>query len=93
MRHFDGSPNILETINRAEFDKHLDENNERRQNELQLREEEQARIEQLITRYELTLDEMEAALSSKDEPSIYPTLIRNRLQELAIKTAEMATSL
>ena len=57
-----------DTITREEFDKRLDESNERRRQELQKQEEEQARIEQLLAHYENTLDEIEAELCSNDEP-------------------------
>jgi hypothetical protein len=46
----------LKTITREEFDKRLDESNERRRNELQRREEEQAQAEQLLAHYEHALD-------------------------------------
>lgn len=82
-----------ETITRAEFDRHLDECNERRRKELQQSEAEQAQIEQLLTRYENTLDEIEAELRSENDPFAYPALIRKRLEELARKTTEVATSL
>jgi DNA-binding MarR family transcriptional regulator len=81
------------TITRAEFDKRLDESNERRCKELQQTEEDQARVEQLLTHYENTLDEIESELRSNDEPPSYPILLRKRLEELARKTAEVATSL
>jgi hypothetical protein len=84
---------IPDTISREEFDKRLDESNERQRRELQQRAEEQAQIEQLLTRYEHTLDEIEAELSANPEPLSYPTLIRTRLEELARKTAEVATTL
>jgi hypothetical protein len=82
-----------ETITREEFDRRLDECNEQRRKELQQSEAEQAQIEQLLTRYENTLDEIEAELRSEDEPLAYPALIRKRLEELARKTTEVATSL
>src|SRR5258708_38581468 len=82
-----------ETITREEFDKRVDESNARRRNELQQREEEQERVEQLLTRYEHTLDEIEAELRSRDEPPSYPARLRKRLEELARKTAEVAASL
>lgn len=82
-----------ETITREEFDKRLDEINERRRNELQQKEEEQARVEQLLLRYEHALDEIEAELGSSTESPSYPALLRKRLQELANKTAEVAASL
>ena len=84
---------IRETITREEFDKRLDDSNARRSRELKQKEEELARIEQLITRYENTLDEIEVELESNDEPLSYSAQLRKRLQELADKTAEVAMSL
>ena len=82
-----------ETISREEFDKRLDEFNERQARELRQAEDEQMRIEQLLKQYEHTLDEIEAKLRSNDEPPSRSMLLRKRLQELARKTAEMAASL
>ena len=84
---------IPDTISREEFDKRLDESNERQRTELQQRAEEQAQIEQLLTRYEHTLDEIEVELSTNDDSLSYPVLIRKRLEEPARKTIEVATTL
>lgn len=81
------------TISRAEFDKRLGDSIDRQHKELQQKEEEQARVEQLLTSYEHTLDEIEAELRSSDEPLAHPMLLRKRLEELARKTAEVATTL
>jgi len=81
------------TITPAEFDKRLDASNTKRQQELQQREEEQTRVEQLLTHYEQALDVIEAEFSSSEALPSYPTLLRTRLQELASKTAEIAASL
>jgi hypothetical protein len=70
----------------------LDDSNELRRNELQHGEEEQTQIEQLLLRYEHTLDEIEAELGSSGETPSYPALLPKRLQELANKTAEVAAS-
>lgn len=83
----------LETITREEFDRRLDACNERMRLELQQKEAELAQVEQLVTYYEQTLDEIETRLTSNDESSSYTTALRKRLQELAIKTTEMAASL
>lgn len=82
-----------ETISREEFDRRLVESNERWSAELQRRDAEQVRVERLLSGYENTLDEVEEALRSTDHPRSYPTLLRKRLEELARRTAEVATSL
>ena len=48
-----------ETITREEFDRRLDDFNERRGQELQQIEAKQRQVEALLTRYEQTLDEIE----------------------------------
>lgn len=86
----------LDMITREEFDRRLDAYNERMQLEVQQKETELAQLEQLLTYYEQALDEVEARLNAKpeaEEPFSYPALLRKRLQELAIKTTEMAASL
>lgn len=83
----------LDTITREEFDRRLDAYNERMRRELLEKEAELAQVEQLLTQYENTLDEIEARLDSREELPPYPAVLRKRLQELAVKTAEMAASL
>jgi acetylglutamate synthase len=80
-------------ITREEFDKRLDESNEQHRTGLQQKEEEQARAEQLLLRYENTLDEVEAELRLKDDPLSHAALLRKRLEELARKTTDLATTL
>ena len=82
-----------ETITREEFDKRLDAVNEQRARELQAMEEQQAAVEQLLARYERSLDEIEARLEKTEEPVSPPAFLRRRLNELAEKTAALATSL
>ena len=82
-----------ETITLAEFNKRLDASNARRQQELDQREKEQARVELLLTQYECALDAIEAEQTAQDALPSYPALLRTRLQELASKTAEVAASL
>ena len=82
-----------ETITREEFDKRLDAVNERRARELQEMEEQQATVEQLLSRYERSLDEIEARLDDTEEPVSHSAFLRRRLKELAAKTAALATSL
>jgi len=82
-----------DSIARDEFDRRLDALNERRQNELQQREGEQDQIECMLGNYEHVLDEIEAKLRSGDDPNSYPARIRRRLEELAKRTAELASSL
>lgn len=55
----------LETITREEFDQLLDAHNEQMRLEVQQKEAELARVEQLLTYYETTLDEMEMRLNSE----------------------------
>jgi hypothetical protein len=83
----------LDTITREEFDRRLDAYNERMRLELQQKEAELAQVEQLLTQYENMLDEIEARSNSREETPSYPAVLRKRLQELAVKTAEMAASL
>lgn len=83
----------LDTITREEFDRRLDACNERMRVELHQKEAELAQVEQLLTYYEQTLDEIETRLDSQEEMPSYPAHLRNRLQELALKTTEMAASL
>jgi hypothetical protein len=82
-----------ETISREEFDLRLDSLNQQRNAELQQRDLEQIRIEELLARYEQTLDEIETAIEGKKEVPVYPVAIRKRLEELAARTAEMASLL
>ena len=82
-----------ETITLAEFNKRFDASNARRQQELDQREEEQARVELLLTQYECALDAIEAEQAAHDALPSYSALLRTRLQELANKTAEVAASL
>jgi len=61
--------------------------------EVEAKESKQNQIEQLLTHYEQTLDDIEARLHSDQYISIPLIAIRKRLQELAAKTTEMAASL
>lgn len=81
------------TISREEFDRRLAANNVRRQNELEANEAEQAQVEQLLAHYEGILDEVEATVLTQEDVFGASALLRTRLQELAIKTAEIAASL
>lgn len=83
----------LDTITREEFDRRLDAYNERMRLELQQKEAELARVEQLLTYYEKTLDEIEAGSHTAEQAPTYPTSLRKKLRELAAKTVEMAASL
>ena len=83
----------LETIDLEEFNRRLDANNERKQIELNRREAKLDQVEQLLDYYEVALDEIEAEVRSKEKISVYPNALRLRLQELAAKTTEMASSL
>lgn len=83
----------LDTITREEFDRRLDAYNERMRQELLHKESELNRVEQLLTHYEQTLDDIESSLRSEVATPSYAARLRKRLQELAIKTAEVAASL
>jgi hypothetical protein len=82
----------LEAITREEFDKRVDAANERRVQELQQMEEQQAKAEQLLSYYEHALDEIEAELAAAGETAPLPVLLRKRLNELAERTAKVAAS-
>ena len=84
---------LRKTITREEFDKRLDESNEQHRIGLRQREDEQVRVEQLLLRYENTLDEVEAELRLKDDPLSHKAVLRKRLEELARKTTDLATTL
>lgn len=62
----------LEKITREEFDKRLDATNERRTQELQQVEEQQAKTKQLLSYYERTLDEIEAELNAVEDSAPLP---------------------
>lgn len=57
----------LDTISPEEFGHRLDAANERRAQELQAMEEQQAKVKQLLSYYEHTLDEIEAELNVSKE--------------------------
>lgn len=82
-----------ETITREEFDRRLDAFNEKCHMELQQIEAKQTQVEALLTHYEYTLDEIEGKLATESEPLSQVLLLRKRLQELAIRTADVAASL
>ncbi len=54
----------LDTITREEFDRRLDAYNERRHNELQRIEAQQAQVGSVLAHYEQMLDEIEAGLAT-----------------------------
>jgi predicted nucleic acid-binding Zn-ribbon protein len=83
----------LDTITREEFDRRLEAHNARMQQELQKKEVELLEMEQLLSQYENALDEIEARLDSQEVTPNYPATLRQRLQELALKTTQMASSL
>ena len=83
----------LEIISREEFDRRLDADNERTRLEALRKGAELEKLEQLLSQYENTLNEIEARLESRVVQPTFPSVLRNRLQELALKTAEMAASL
>ena len=82
----------LDIIDLEEFNRRLNTGNERKRLELDHREANLDQVEQLLSRYEAALDEVEAKMRSKEKTSDSNAL-RRRLQELATKTAEMASSL
>ena len=82
----------LDIIDLEEFNRRLNTGNERKRLELDHREANLDQVEQLLSRYETALDEVEAKMRSKEKTSDSNAL-RRRLQELATKTAEMASSL
>lgn len=83
----------LDSIDLEEFNRRLDANNERKRMELGRREAKLDQVEQLLSYYDITLEEIEAEMHSKENVSVYPNVLRQRLQELAAKTTEMAASL
>ena len=82
----------LETITREEFDQRLDAANTQHTKELQQIEEKQENVEQLLSYYEHTLDDIERELKSSSKSLQYPSLLRKRLNELAEKTLSVAAS-
>jgi ABC-type transporter Mla subunit MlaD len=82
----------LETITREEFDRRLDAANERLRLKVDEIEEQQSKAEQLLSRYERALDEIEAELESADDSVRRPARLRKRLNELAEQTARVAAS-
>lgn len=84
----------LETITREEFDKRLDAANARRAQELKQMEEQLAEAEHLLSYYEHKLSGIETDLEkAKEESPAYSARLRERLTELAEKTASVAASL
>ena len=83
----------LDAIDLVEFNRRLDVNNEHKQMELGRREAKLDQVEQLLSYYEVALDEIEADMATKEKVFAYPNSLRLRLQELAEKTTEMAASL
>ena len=83
----------LDTIDFEEFERRLDANNERKHLELDRREAKLDQVEQLLSHYEAALDEIETDVRSKENVPAYPHSLRQRLQELATKTTEIAASL
>lgn len=80
----------LETITREEFDKRLDASNERLRQQVETIQQEQEKMERLLAFYEGELKDIEAELNSEDKTRLYSTLLRQRLHQLAEKTAQVA---
>ena len=83
----------LDAIDLVEFNHRLDANNDHKQMELNRREAKLDQVEQLLSYYEVALDEIEASIATKEKVFAYPNSLRLRLQELAEKTTEIAASL
>jgi hypothetical protein len=81
-----------DTITREEFDARLNAANAHRERELRRMEDQLAQTENLLSYYEGILAEIEGQLDGPVESIPHPALLRQRLNELAERTARVAAA-
>ena len=83
----------LDRIDLEEFNRRLEACNEHKRMELDQHESKLAQVEKILSHYEQTLDELESRIRLEKNASPSQIALRKRLQELALKTNEMAALL